>query len=186
MDNKFKLLFKLFRVFFKIGLFTFGGGYAMIPLIQHEVCEKNKYVKNEEIIEMLAISESTPGPISVNTATFVGYKVAGVAGAACCTVGLMVPSYIIICIIASFFSRFSDIEAVKFAFNGIRVAVVVLMLKALYTMWKASPKGTIPYIIMSIAFILVAFFDVNVLIIIICSAIIGLASFLLARKGGRK
>ena len=186
MNNKFKLLFKLFSVFFKIGLFTFGGGYAMIPLIQHEVCEKNKYVKSEEIIDLLAVSQSTPGPISVNTATFVGYKVAGVAGAACCTIGLVTPSYIIMCIIASFFTFFEEVETVKFAFNGIRVGVVVLMIKALTSMWKASPKGTIPYIIMSLAFICVAIFNLNVLVVIISSAIIGLSSFLIARKEGTK
>ena len=182
MNNKFKLLIKLFSVFFKIGLFTFGGGYAMIPLIQHEVCEKNKYVKNEDIIELLAISQSTPGPIAVNSATFVGYKVAGVLGAACCTIGLMIPSYVIICIIASFFTLFQNIEAVEFAFNGIRVGVVILMLKALTSMWKSSPKGTIPYIIMGLSFISVAFFGINVLIIIISCALIGLASFLIAKK----
>lgn len=186
MNNKFKLLFKLFSVFFKIGLFTFGGGYAMIPLIQHEVCEKNEFIKKEELIELLAVSESTPGPISVNTATFVGYKVAGVMGAACCTIGLMIPSYIIICIIASFFNKFSNNQTVKFAFNGIRVGVVVLILKALTSMWKASPKGIIPYIIMSLAFICISIIKLNVLVVIASSAIIGIASFLLAKKEENK
>ena len=126
-DNKY---LKLFLTFFKIGACTFGGGYAMISVIQREAAEKNGWVTDDEIIDMLAISESTPGPIAINSATFVGYRVGGVFGSACATFGVVLPSLIIITLIAYFLRQFAEYKVVRYAFNGIRAGVAALVAKA--------------------------------------------------------
>ena len=135
MNTNNKVL-KLFLTFLKIGAFTFGGGYAMIPLIHREAAEKNNWVTDEEIIEMLAISESTPGPIAINSATFVGYKVAGFWGAAFATLRVIIPSLVIITVIAFFLRSFSEYKAVRYAFTGIRAGVAALV----YGLLSPCPK----------------------------------------------
>ena len=122
-----KELLKLYMAFFRIGLFTIGGGYAMLPMIQREVVDKNKWATGEEVLDYYAIGQCTPGLIAVNTATFIGYKNAKTPGAVAATLGVISPSIIIILIIAAFFSRFQEIEAVKHAFKAVRAAVVVLV-----------------------------------------------------------
>lgn len=155
----------------------------MIPLIQREIAEEKKWITNEEILDVIAISESTPGPISVNAATFVGYKVGGFWGAFCATTGLVLPSFVIITIISYFLEQFEHIKAVAYAFNGIRVGVLVLILKALFSMYKQCPKHLVSYILMGLAFVAVAIFDINVLIVLIACAVIGLiASTTAARR----
>ena len=119
-EKKSRILLQLFITFMKIGTFTFGGGYAMIPLIQRETVVKRKWVDDEDILNIVAIAESTPGPIAINTSTFVGYRVGGFWGAVVGTAGMILPSFVIILAISFVLKRFQDIQIVKYAFNGIR------------------------------------------------------------------
>ena len=186
MKNKMKLLLKLFLTFFKIGAFTFGGGYAMIPLIQKETVETNKWLSDDDILEIIAITESTPGPIAINSATFVGYKVCGFWGSFFATLGVVLPSFIIILIISYILREFQNIKAVKYAFNGIRAGVLALLIKAIISMYKKVQKNLVSYIVMAFSFIIVAFFDINVLFVIIGCALIGLISSLYAKRRTEK
>ena len=126
----------LFLTFFKIGAFTFGGGYAMLPLIQREIVEKRKWITNDDILEVVAIAESTPGPIAVNSATFVGYRTGGFSGALLATLGVVLPSFAVILAISFVLREFESLKAVQYAFSGIRAGVLALVLKALWSMYK--------------------------------------------------
>jgi len=128
--GRWRRLLELFGVFFKIGLFTFGGGYAMISLIGHEIGERRGWIASQELTEVFAIAESTPGPIAVNCATYVGYRREGVAGGVWATLGVVMPSFIIIYVISLFFERFMALSVVANAFRGIQVAVAFLILRA--------------------------------------------------------
>ena len=139
--SKAKKILKLFIAFLKIGGFTFGGGYAMIPLIQKETVEKQGWITDDDILEILAIAESTPGPIAINSATFIGYKVAGVLGSAAATFGVILPSFVVISIIARVLTEFQHIKAVQYAFWGIRAGVIGLIIKSVYTMFKKCKKN---------------------------------------------
>lgn len=172
--SKAKNILNLFLAFLKIGGFTFGGGYAMIPLIQREAVEKQGWVTDDDILEILAIAESTPGPIAINSATFIGYKVAGVLGSAAATFGVVLPSFVIISIIARVLTEFSHLKPVEYAFWGIRAGVIGLVIKAVYTMFKKSKKNILAYVVMLLAFVCVAIFDIHVLIVIASCAVIGL------------
>ena len=187
MSSRLKQLWQIFAAFFKIGAFTFGGGLAMIPLIQKEAVENHGWVSDDDILEIVAIAESTPGPIAVNSATFVGWRVAGFFGAALATFGVVVPSFIIILLISFLLTNFANIEVVKYAFEGIRAGVLALLVKALWTMFKKNPKGAVSYGIMAAAFIVTAFFNVPVIAVLFGCAVVGLASALwMARKEGEK
>ncbi len=175
MDSKAKKCLDLFKVFFKIGAFTFGGGYAMIPLIKREVSEKRNWIKDEEMLDVIAVAESTPGPIAINSATFIGTRHAGWLGALCATMGVVVPSFIIIFIISLFFRQFAEYEIVKFALMGLRAGVLALIIKALFSMAKHCPKNIMSYLIASGAFAASVFLGANVFVIIICCAAVGLA-----------
>lgn len=168
---------ELFLTFLKIGAFTFGGGYAMIPLIQKEVCENKKWLTDDDILEIVAIAESTPGPIAINSATFVGYRTAGFFGAMCATFGIVLPSFLIITIISMVLKEFSSYRAVKYAFMGIRAGVLALIVKALWTMAKKCPKNIFSYLIAAAAFVLAVFTDINTIFIIIGCAVAGLIYF---------
>ncbi|MBR4703935.1 MAG: chromate transporter [Oscillospiraceae bacterium] len=176
-------LWRLFTTFFKIGAFTFGGGYAMIPLIQRETVETRKWITDEDVLEIIAIAESTPGPIAINSATFVGSRVAGVPGALCATLGVILPSFVIILIVARVLDAFQHLRALRYAFFGIRAGVLALILKAFWNMYKKCPKGVVPYSIAAGAFLLAAILKVNVLLVILCCAAAGLiTSALRARR----
>ena len=168
------MLRDLFLVFLKIGTFTFGGGYAMIPLIQKETAEKRKWISDEDILEIVAIAESTPGPIAVNSATFVGYRVCGFWGAFFSTFGVVLPSFLIILGISFVLKQFENIRAVQYAFAGIRAGVLALIIKALISMYRQCPKQLFSYLIMGAAFLCVAFLNLNVLYVIIGCAGTGL------------
>lgn len=183
---KLKRLLSLFVTFFKIGAFTFGGGYAMIPLIQKEAVEKNKWVTDDDILEIIAIAESTPGPIAINAATFVGYRTCGVLGAACATFGVVLPSFAIILAISYVLDKFQNLKAVQYAFNGIRAGVLALLFKALWGMFKKSPKGWAAYVVMAAAFVLTAFLKINVLYVIIFCAVFGLITATIADRRAKK
>lgn len=133
-----KKLWELFITFMKIGSLTFGGGYAMLPIIQREIVDNKKWATDEEIIEYYAIGQCTPGLIAVNTATFVGNNVAGMLGGIAATIGFVFPSIVIITIIASVLQNFADYQIVKDAFAGIRVCVCVLVLQTVLKMWRSS------------------------------------------------
>jgi chromate transporter len=150
---KLKKLLQVFLSFFKIGAFTFGGGYAMIPLIQNEAVEKRHWVTDEDILEVVAIAESTPGPIAINSATFVGYRVAGVLGSACATFGVVLPSFVIILLIAGLLNEFQSLQVVQYAFFGIRAGVLALVLKSLWTMFHKGKKNAVAYALMAAAFV---------------------------------
>lgn len=130
------MLLQLFTTFFKIGLFTFGGGYAMIPLIQREVIEKNRWISDKDFLDMLVLAQSTPGPIAVNTAVFVGYKTRGVVGAIVTTLGTVLPSFIVILLMALFFAEVRENRYVDAAFRAMRPAVVALIVAPLMGMVK--------------------------------------------------
>jgi len=168
-----KLLWQIFASFFRIGAFTFGGGLAMIPLIQKEAVEKRGWVTDEDILEIVAIAESTPGPIAINAATFVGYRAAGVLGSACATFGTVLPSFVIILLISAVLRQFQQLPAVQYAFWGIRAGVLAMLIKSLWTMYKKSPKGWPAYVAMTASFILTAVVDVHILIVIIGCALFG-------------
>ena len=171
-----KKLWQIFVSFFRIGAFTFGGGYAMIPLIQNEAVEKRKWVTDEDILDIVAIAESTPGPIAINSATFVGYRAAGVLGSACATLGVVLPSFVIILALSFVLSQFQDVQAVQYAFNGIRVGVLALLVKALWTMYTKSPKGWAAYVVMGVSFLLTAIFSDIAIYVIIGCAIFGIVT----------
>ena len=175
---KLKTLWQVFLSFFKIGAFTFGGGYAMIPLIQNEAVEKRHWVTDEDILEVIAIAESTPGPIAINSATFVGYKAAGVLGSVCATLGVVLPSFVVILLLSFVLRQFQEIQAVQYSFQGIRAGVLALLVKALWTMYQKSPKGWPAYVVMGCSFVLTAVLDVNVLFVIIGCAVFGLVTSL--------
>ena len=177
-----KRLITLFITFFKIGAFTFGGGYAMIPLIQRETVEKHKWITEDDILDIIAIAESTPGPIAINSATFVGYKTAGFLGAVMATLGVVLPSFCIILVISYVLREFREIKAVQYAFEGIRAGVLALLIKALVSMYKKAPKGLAAYIVMGASFILTAFLNVNFLFVIVGCAVFGLITSIMASK----
>ena len=186
MKETLKKLVQVFWTFFKIGAFTFGGGYAMIPLIQKETVDNHKWITEDDIMEIIAIAESTPGPIAINSATFVGYRTCGVLGAAFATIGVVLPSFVIILAISGILRQFQDLKAVKYAFNGIRAGVLALLFKALWTMYKKSPKGWAAYVVMGGAFLLTAFLKVNVLFVIILCGVFGLVTALMAERREKK
>ena len=137
----------------KIGLFTFGGGYAMIPLLEHEFVERRRWLEKDEFYDILTISETTPGPIAINNSTYIGYKVGGVLGSVIATVGVIIPSFAIIFIISLFFDAFLEIELVFAAFRGIRVGVAFLILSAGIKMIIKLKKTPFNIIVFSLVFI---------------------------------
>jgi len=172
-----KQLKDIFVSFFKIGLFTFGGGYAMIPLIEKEIVEKKKWVDREEITDILAVSQSIPGAIAINSATFIGFKTSGRKGALAATLGVILPSFIIIAVIAAFFSKFGDNFIVKSVFAGIRPAVVALIAFAVVKVGKTSIKDKTGLIVAIIGLVLVIVFNIHAILVIIGGAVFGLAVY---------
>lgn len=135
-DGTFFKLLTLFLTFLKVGALTFGGGYAMIPIIQEEVTKKRKWISDIEILDVIAISETTPGPIAVNTATYVGYKVAGVLGSIFATLGLAIPSFVVIFIISFFYKDFMQWQPIQAIFKGLKVGVILLLINAIIKLKK--------------------------------------------------
>lgn len=166
---------QIFISFFKIGSFTLGGGYAMIPLIQKEVVEKKGWLKESEFVEMLAIAQSAPGPIALNTAIFVGYKTRGVKGVIFSSLGTILPSFIVILLIAMIFTDFKNNPGVERVFKGIRPAVVALIAAPLYQMGKSAGITRKTVIIPTLAAIVVWLFNVSPIYIIIAAIVGGIA-----------
>lgn len=177
-----KTLLEVFLTFLKIGGFTFGGGYAMIPLIQRETVENKKWITDEDILDIVAIAESTPGPIAINAATFVGYKVAGMAGAVSATLGVVLPSLVIISLISYVLGEFQELRAVRYAFFGVRACVLALILRAFWKMAAKQKNKKFAYALAAAAFALVVLMKVNVLLVILLCAAAGLVSTLAAER----
>ena len=186
VSKRYKELGKVFLTFLKIGAFTFGGGYAMIPLIQKEAVENHGWITDDDILEIIAIAESTPGPIAINSATFVGYRTCGVLGSACATLGVVLPSFVIIYILSFVLRQFQELKAVQYAFQGIRAGVLALLCKALWTMYKKNKKNWASYLIMAGAFILTGLLDVSVLPVLVGCAVFGLITAkMMARRAAK-
>ena len=158
--NKIKQLWTLFITFFKIGLFTFGGGYAMIPLIQDQVVNKHKWLRAQEMNDMILIAESTPGPIAINSSTYVGYRVGGFLGAFFATLGVVLPSFCIILIISYFFRDLLSFPLIAAAFKGIKIAVAILILDAAWRIGKAIKFDVYSIIMLIVIFILQIVFSI--------------------------
>lgn len=185
--KKLKDCLELFLLFFKIGLFTFGGGYAMISLISHEIVEKKKYIDGEEFSDLVAIAESTPGPIAINSATYIGYKKAGVLGAVAASIGVVLPSLIIIYLISLFLGKILEYPLVQKAFKGIQCGVSVLILSAGLKLMKNVKKDVLSYVLLSLslAFLLVINFtdwNISTIYFIIVGAIVGLIAYYRPKK----
>lgn len=176
--------FRLFAIFFKIGAFTFGGGYAMLPFIQHEVCEAHGWISEDEMPDIIAISESTPGPLAVNAATFVGSRIAGFAGAAAATFGVVLPSFLIISLLSGLLNMYSDIRIVDHAFRGIRAGVLALITRSLWNMYRKQPKHAFAYILMAASLLTAVFTQINVIYVILLSGIFGLLYSMYTEKRG--
>ena len=168
------VLLDLFLTFAKIGLFTFGGGYAMIALIEDSCVEKKKWITHEEMMNVTVVAESTPGPIAINAATFIGYRVAGFLGALCATLGVVLPSFVVILAISGVLRQFQHIKAVQYAFVGIRAGVLALIVKAFWGMLKKAEKSTVSYAIIICVFAAVVFWDISVVLLLILCALLGL------------
>lgn len=187
-----KILFTLFLAFARIGLFTFGGGYAMISVIEHICVEKKKWITGEELLEMTVIAESTPGPIAINCATFTGHKIAGVPGAIAATLGMVTPSFFIIYLISKFLENFLELTIVANAFQGIRIAVGLLILDAGLNMAKKARKSPMTRaIILSACVAMLAIhilsWKISSISLMLTAAVVSLAVFLIGnirKKGG--
>ena len=160
-------------VFFKMGSFTFGGGYAMLPIIQEEIVNKRKWATDEEVLDYYAIGQSTPGIIAVNTATFIGYNQRGILGGIFATLGIVSPSIVIITTIAAFFKNFQDYTIVQNAFGGIRVVVAALILNTVFKMYKDSVKDWLGIALFVISFLLLAILDITPIVVILISGLVG-------------
>ena len=176
------ILLDLFLTFAKIGLFTFGGGYAMISLIENSCVERKRWISHDEMMDITVIAESTPGPIAINCATYVGYKQKGLAGAVAATVGIILPSFCIIFLVSAFLDNFLEIAWVAHAFMGIKLAVGILILDAAIKMIVKMPKKPLPLAIMGGAFcamMLINIFAVRVssITLMLVAAIISLTIF---------
>ena len=168
------MLLELFWSFFKVGLFTFGGGYAMIPLLQAELIERKKWLTEDEIMDYYSIGQCTPGIIAVNVSTFTGYKLKGIAGALVATAGIIAPSLIIIMTLANILNIFFDNPYVVHAFTGIRVVVIALMLDVVFGMWKKNIKDKYQWLIFILAVAVMIFLSLSPVWVVAGAAAIGL------------
>ena len=166
-----KQLWQLFLAFAKVGVMTFGGGYAMIPILEREIVDNHGWATNEELMDYYAVGQCTPGVIAVNTATFIGYKTAGVPGGVIATLGVVFPSVVIITLIAGLITRFADIPAVKSAFAAVRVCVCVLIFNSVLKLWKGAVKDKAALVLFLAVFLLSVFFDISpIVFVLLCGA----------------
>ena len=186
-----KLLLDLFLTFSKIGLFTFGGGYAMIPLIENVCVTKKEWITHEEMMNITVLAESTPGPIAINCATYVGSKKKGIWGAAAATLGVTLPSFLIILMISFFIDRFLEIKWVASAFKGIKIAVGILILDAAIKMIVKMKKKALSIIILSAAFIAMMLINVfalrvSTIVLMLAASLAGLFVYLIKRHKNKE
>lgn len=184
-----KLLWQLFAVFFRVGLFTFGGGYAMISIIEDACVDRRGWITREEMDDLVVVAESTPGPIAINCATFVGSRQAGLPGAIVATLGMILPSFLVIFAVSRFLDRFLEIRAVASAFQGIKLAVSVLIFDAGLRMLRRMPKKPLPLAILGATLILMLLVNFGALrlssiVLMLAAAAVSLAVCAVRRKRG--
>jgi len=184
-----KLLFDLLFTLAKVGLFTFGGGYAMISMIEDTCVERKKWITHEEMMDITVIAESTPGPIAINAATYVGYRQAGIPGSIAATVGMVLPSFVIIFLISSVLDNFLAIRWIANAFRGVKIGVGLLILRVALTMLKKMKKKAQPRIIAGCAFLVtlaVNFLSLNLstITLLLAAGSVSLIIFAVKQKGG--
>ena len=182
-----KSLGTLFFTFFKIGVFTFGGGYAMIALLEEEFIQRRKWLDKDEFLDMTAIAESTPGPVAINSATYLGYKLAKVPGAATATVAVCLPSFLIIYAISLFFEQFTQLTVIANAFKGIQICVIYLIFSAGVRMLKALDKspfatGVLAAVMLVMVGLSLAGVSVSSILLILLSGAAGVAAWLIGRR----
>lgn len=189
------ILLDLFLTFAKIGLFTFGGGYAMISMIENNCVERKKWITHDEMMNITVIAESTPGPIAINCATFTGYKKAGVIGALVATLGMIIPSFVVIYLISMFLDNFLELTIISNAFKGIKIAAGILILDAAFTMIKKMHKKKLPRGIMICSAIIMLCINIlawnfSSISLMLIAAVVSLTIFVLSgapdQKGGAK
>ena len=185
------ILLDLFLTFAKIGLFTFGGGYAMISMIENNCVERKQWITHDEMMNITVIAESTPGPIAINCATFTGYKKAGFVGALSATLGMIVPSFVVIYLISMFLDNFLELTIIANAFKGIKIAVGILILDAAITMIKKMHKKRLPRTIMvcsCVAMLCINIFAWNFssISLMLIAAVVSLSIFVLSGAPGQK
>ncbi len=177
-----KTLLQLFAAFARVGVMTFGGGYAMIPILEREIVDRHGWATSEELMDYYAVGQCTPGVIAVNTATFVGYSVAGVPGGIMATLGVVFPSVVIITVIAGILTNFADLPSVKSAFAAIRVCVCVLIFNAVMKLWKKAVPDKATLVLFLLVFLLSVFLDLSpIVFVVLCAA----AGIVLTRMGVR-
>ena len=190
-----RILLDLFLTFAKIGLFTFGGGYAMIAMIENNCVERKQWITHDEMMNITVIAESTPGPIAINCATFTGYKKAGILGSIVATLGMITPSFVVIFLISMFLDNFLELTIIANAFKGIKIAVGILILDAAITMIKKMHKKILPRTIMicaAVAMLCINIFALNFssIALMLIAAVVSLTIFLVQgapkQKGGAK
>ena len=190
--NTFKNLINLFLTFFKLGIFSIGGGPTMLTLLQDELVEKKKWISNDELMEMTAIAESTPGPIAINLATYLGYKKGGFFGALLSTLGVIITPFVLMFCISLFLENLLSFEAIKYAFMGIKVGVVFLLLKVSFTLLKGMKKdwfGIVVLTTVTISLVLITIFAINfsAIYFILIGALLGIIFYgIIPKKRGGK
>ena len=176
-------LLSLFITFAKVGALTFGGGYTMIPILEREVVQNKGWVSSEELMDYYAVGQCTPGVIAVNTATFIGYKVAGNLGGIMATLGVVFPSLVIITLIAGILTNFADVPAVKSAFAAIRACVCVLIFNAVLKLWKSAVKDKPALVIFVLVLGLSLVFDISPVVFVLLCGSAGVALTRLGLRG---
>lgn len=169
-----KQLLLMFWAFFKIGAFTLGGGFAMIPLMKVEMVDKQKWIKQEEFLDIIAVTQSAPGAVAINSSIYIGYKLAGILGSVIATLGTVLPSFLIILLIALFYTDIKSNTYIKKAFNGIYPAIAVLILAAALNLWKAAFKDKTGIVIAILALIALIILDIHPILVILVSGITGI------------
>lgn len=190
MKHSAKLLWQLFTVFFKIGLFTFGGGYAMISIIEDACVERRGWITKAEMDDLVVVAESTPGPVAINCATFVGARQAGLAGAVAATLGMILPSFLVIFALSRFLDRFLKIPVAANAFRGVKLAVCILILDAGLRLFRRLPKKPLPVCILLAALALtlggsLLALRLSSVVLLLAAGGLSLLAYALSRRGGR-
>lgn len=177
-----KNLFELYAIFFKIGLVTFGGGLAMLPILEREIVDKRGWATKERMMDYFAIGQSTPGIIAVNVATFIGYERGGFFGSLLATLGVVTPSIIIISLIAMFLAGFADNAYVKKALAGVNIAVAALLAKVVWSFRSIIFKNMLTVLLFAASFVLIVFFKINTALVILCAILLGVFLYVLKRN----
>ena len=177
------ILLKLFAAFARVGVLTFGGGYAMIPMLEREIVDRHGWATSEELMDYYAVGQCTPGVIAVNTATFIGYKIAGNIGGVVATLGVVFPSFVIITVIAGIIQNFADIPAVRSAFAAIRVCVCVLIFNSVLKLWKGAVKDKAALVLCLLVLVLSMFFNISPIVFVVFCAAAGIVLTRMGVKG---